>query len=476
MLRKGAVDGTYDVRRSFLPPPSSTCVLDKVSLSGGKFVTGGVSITPGVRDTPIHISRDDYVSKLEWIATKYVVLWDEGSKRGWLINGTTALLHLVRASLVHNATSKIKKAFLFKPEDMTESKRPYAADSAMDVLLDQQNKELKIYVGKVEMSEKATGLIEDDAQSKVPEKKTTYVRLEDRVEYFYHVLEKMIDHQIQIESRSGMDMKLRIRKYLEGWEFRELAMRRDPLSPVVKTLPTIAKGWVDFTREIHAITLFGRGFGDIIRPADPETTCQVWSQLPSNKYYLAASVLDIKDIIDLDDNWIRSEIPSVVHICDSLIWHVPGHLFESCHCDRRHDQETQHSDVVQVLFPMKWKPMLQKRLTGFRLQDNLSGAVIFGHNSGFKWFWLDNGDPVQGDASSESVELEGGSEFHDSGIGSSGGIRTSSTSALAGSVAPQSDRAHSDEGVIEAGQSNEQTTRVSRRWGVLLKRVFRRPR
>ncbi|KAH0595383.1 hypothetical protein MHUMG1_06558 [Metarhizium humberi] len=469
----GAVDGTYDVRRSFLPHPSSTCVLDKVSLSGGKFVTGSVSITPGVRDTPIHLTRDDYVSKLEWIATKYVVLWDEGSKRGWLINGTTALLHLVRASLVHNATSKIKKAFLFKSEDMTESKRPYGADSAMDVLLDQKNKELKIYVEKVEISEKATGLNGEDSRSNASEKKTTYVRLEDRVEYFYHLLEKMIDHQIQIESRSGMDLKLRVRKYLEGWEFKELATRSDPLSPVVKTLPTIAKGWVDFTREIHAITLFGSGFGDIIRPAHPQTTCQIWSRLPSNKYYLAASVSDIRDIIDLDDNWIKSEIPSIVQICDRLLWHVPGHLFDPCRCDGRHDQETIHADVVQVLFPVKWKFMLRNKTTGCRLVDNLAGAVIFGHNSGFKWYWQDNGDPVQGDACPEPVELEAGSDFHDSGIGSSDGIGTSSTSLLVGSNASPSVKRSSGEGVVRPGQSEKQTTRISKLRNVVFERVFR---
>lgn len=84
---------------SGLPGPHAGCALEKVSISGGKFVTTGVSVGIGIRDKPIHVSRNGYVDKLQWIHKKYVVFRDEENKRGWLVNGTSALLHLLRTSL-----------------------------------------------------------------------------------------------------------------------------------------------------------------------------------------------------------------------------------------------------------------------------------------------------------------------------------------------------------------------------------------
>src|SRR5208282_5733235 len=49
-----------------------------------------------------------------------------------------------------------------------------------------------------------------------------------------------------------------------------------------------------------------------------------------------------------------------------------------------------------------------------RLVDR--GAVIFGYNVNFKWFWKDTGHPEEGEPLSPSEECE--IQFHDSGIGS----------------------------------------------------------
>lgn len=102
--------------------------------------------------------------KLKWISKKFVVLWDEEDKRGWLINGTSALLHLLRASLEHDSIDKFNSEFLFKPEQMQEPSEPHEPDSAIEVLLNPINKKLKIY----------------------PERED-FLRLEDRVGHFYNI-------------------------------------------------------------------------------------------------------------------------------------------------------------------------------------------------------------------------------------------------------------------------------------------------
>ena len=323
--------------------------------------------------------------KLKWISKKFIVLWDESDKRGWLINGTSGLLHIVRASLEHDSTDKFKSEFMFKKEDMQEPSEPHQADSAVEILLNSKNKELKIY----------------------PEK-GDFIRFEDRVDHFYNILEKIIDHQVKVAGQNGVKLKLRARKHLEGWDFMDLATDRDPFYPRVTTLQTIGKGWVDFTRSIHAITLFGRGFGEIIQPADASNSCPRWVKLPVGGYYLAASVSDLLEIMDVYGN--RNANP--MKLTENLIWHSPDKIFEPCRCTSRKCEE--HSDLVQVLLPSKFRNILPKRNP---VQLERPGAVVFGHNTNFKWYWKDTEDPIKGEPLSPSKEA--GAQFYDSAIGSS---------------------------------------------------------
>ncbi|PON26055.1 hypothetical protein TGAM01_v204999 [Trichoderma gamsii] len=99
---------------SHLPKPQADDLFSNISVSLGRYVVGGSPYMLGAKDTPIHISEDGYIPRLKWISRKFVLLWDEANKRGWLVNGTTALLHLVRASLNHDSKDEFKPAFLFK--------------------------------------------------------------------------------------------------------------------------------------------------------------------------------------------------------------------------------------------------------------------------------------------------------------------------------------------------------------------------
>ncbi|KAK5655735.1 hypothetical protein OQA88_5272 [Cercophora sp. LCS_1] len=457
----GAVDGIYNVNKSRLPRTNPECVLDRFSISGGKHVAGGISFALGVRDTPEHVPRSDYVSKLEAISTKYVILWDEDTNRGWLVNGPTALLHLVRASLKHSETGKARQVYY--PAETKDPETPYTADTAMTVLLLQENRDLPLYVSKIEKSEEREG----ESKDAVLKAKTFHYRFEDRVEEIYANFEKLVDYQIKVENRSGYPIRLRSRKRLEGWEFRHLAMRRYPINPVVKTLPTVAKGWVDFTRDIHAITLFGRGFGDIFRPTEPNTLCQTWSQVPPDKHYLAASVSDLVHIMDLDKDDMANPFFDILPMSESTVWHAPRDPFKPCPCHcagAGHTKEhtnpvdvlffkkwksklqkkemgvrpednlagaghtDNHTNPVQVLFPINWECKLEKGLLSVRLDDTLDGAVIFGDSPYFRWWWKDNGDPKKGQPPEEPVELDAGPiHYRDSGIGSGSGNEAAPT-------------------------------------------------
>lgn len=309
------------------------------------------------------------------------MLWDEEDKRGWLVNGTSVLLHLLRASLKHDSMDEISTEFLFNVEDMQEAPEACRASSAIKVLVNSNNRKLPIYL-----------------------EKDGYLRLEDRIEELYDTLEKIMDYEVGMATQSSASSS-RARKYLEGWDFNDLATSRDIFYPRVAKLKAIGKGWVDFARAIHAVTLFGRRFGEVIQPISTGS-CTKWAQLPKDMYYLAASIHDLKEIMDMDGD---SEANPIV-LAHNIIWHNPD-IFGSCQCEV--EGQEKHSDLVQVLLPSALKKGL---LSNHQVPLEARGAVIFGHNEYSRWFWNDTGYPVVGGPWSPSEAPE--NEFHDSGIGS----------------------------------------------------------
>lgn len=381
------------------------------------------------------------MNKMQWISSKYIIFWDEVEKRGWLVNGARALLHLLRASLEHSK-GKFKSAFLLDPKDLVDIAATTGSESALDALIDQKTRTLPLYVEKSEVYEEETRTKTSETSTVhvVTKRHTRYYRLEDRVEHIYNMMEKLIDHQADIERHSGLQMNLRPRRQLEGWDFRDLVADGDPFFPKVSTLQTIGKGWVDFTRAIHAVCLFGQGFGEMIQPRQTTATvCSRWSRLPVKRYYLAACVSDIKEIIDDDGD----PTTNPKRICDTVLWHMKQTTFQACPCTK--DATSKHHDPVQVLFPKAFSSLLKlKPQVG--LEDR--GAVIFGHNMNLHWHWRDHGGPVKGDPplngptavsiSDSGVRLSLGSNLESSSTSGAAGGEPSSAKSLRSDTLPSS--------------------------------------
>ncbi|OAP62831.1 hypothetical protein AYL99_02058 [Fonsecaea erecta] len=429
----GSKNAEYAVGRSGLQGPHPGCKLEQIQVTGGRLITSPNPYTVGHKDRPLRIVQAGYMAKLSWISKKYVVLWDVDYQRGWLINGSSALLHLLRASLEFNKTDELESAFVFRSEDLIEASRPYTASSAMAVLLNPVNLKLDIYRGREEQTSDHTRTTESPD---VLNNSGGHVRLQDRVERLYNLLEKIIDHQVNMAGRNGENLRAAPRKYLEGWDFKDLATNEDPLYPRVCKLRSMGKGWVDFTRAIHAVTLFGSGFGEIIQPANSRGLCEYWTTLPRRKFYLAASIADMYKIMDR----FGSPRACPMRLTDHLIWHHLNKAFDPCPCDGR---PAKHANLAQVLLPSHFSRMLSPSQSVLCKEQ---GAVVFGHNADYNWFWGDTGDPTHEEPVSSSDEAD--SEFTDSGIG------TSLYSSAARSEVPlQKIVSESDRSLYTTGQS-----------------------
>jgi nucleoside phosphorylase len=364
-------------------------------------ITGGDICIYGKKDLPCRIIRDEYIEKLSWVAKQYVVMWDAAEKRGWLVNGACALLHLLLASFDFNRTDPLGFAFRLNLADIKGPELPFTPGSAMEVLLNPDNLSLELYHAK---------------EGNTVETWMPPVRVRDRVDRLYNMLEKIMDHQAEIMGRDSEALRGMPRGNLEGWDFKDLATLEDPLYPRIYKLGARGKSWVDFTRAIRAATLFGTGFGEIIRPAQTSQPCPYWSRLPEGKSYLAISDDDLANIIDRFGNPNSNPVRLTSH----LIWcNHPTKVPRACKCIDD-PQKTGHSELAQVILPSHFRKRIPKHNV-VRRKDWGNGAVVFGYNRDFQWSWNDTGFPEQGGASSSSDDSgsDSNDDFHDTGIGTS---------------------------------------------------------
>lgn len=269
-----------------MPEPQKGCILQNLFITGGKLINAGLNFGIGNKDKPIHVSSyKGYSKRIGWISKEFVILWDEEAKRVWLVNGATALLHLVHASQDYNRTDTLERWFLLTPEQMDNS------GSAIDVLMNSKNKMIELYQDDDELIEQKTpNRLEQNC-----------FRLKDQIEQVFNYLEKMIDSQVDAARRGGIKLKGRVRKYIEDWDFTDLATEDPPFYPKVSTLQAMGSDWVDIAVAIDAITLFGRGFDYIFQPVEPYQ-CARWVELPRQRYYLAACASDFK-YINHGESW-----------------------------------------------------------------------------------------------------------------------------------------------------------------------------
>ncbi|CAG9937428.1 unnamed protein product, partial [Clonostachys rosea f. rosea IK726] len=189
-LYTGSTQAEYRIARSFLNKPHPRSPLADIYVAPGSHISGGPTFVICRKDTdlPIRVSPKRFRQK-EWIENKFILFWDIGDERGWLVNGSVALLHLVKTSLEHSGRNLSDKSIYWKKE-LLEPTEPTPV-SAAKVLRNSDNMKIKLFADSEEC-------------------------FQDRVDLFLNILEKIIDHQQHICGEDGANLANAPRKYLEG--------------------------------------------------------------------------------------------------------------------------------------------------------------------------------------------------------------------------------------------------------------------
>ncbi|KAI1879200.1 hypothetical protein JX265_002154 [Neoarthrinium moseri] len=360
----GSRIANFSILKSGLPFMGSCNRLDKISISAGKVVTGSAGISLGCRETPVHIAHDGYFLKLQWIEEQYFVFWDTEKQKGWLVNGARALLYILRATLSHTRLN-LGPEFILDLDALPDLQSGADTASGMASLHSEAIRTLPVYVARYERLVEQSNTGDKTPKSVI---RKHYHILENEVEKLYNILAKLVDHQNTIPD--GYELKLNFQQHLVGWDMHDIITNQSILRPRVTDTKSLRSGWTSFTKRIGTVTLFGKAFGELIRPKTmaKKHLCQRWSHLPAGMNYLAACVGDLEAIME------RHGDPNTTpkQLCDGVTWHVNRSTFQPCPCNMR-NPNNHHVPVQDLGSSFKPSSKPQRPI----VEISKEGAVIF---------------------------------------------------------------------------------------------------
>ncbi|KAH7136252.1 hypothetical protein EDB81DRAFT_77443 [Dactylonectria macrodidyma] len=366
----GSPQADFNIHSSSLTPPPKSMVIDKLYVEGGSSLIGGMSISIGKRDKPVYLQRaKSYSGLLDWISVQPLVFYDVGDQRAWLVDGASALLHLVRASIEQDRSRPAYRSKWRFNGTLEGSQSPNGSPTAVEVLSNFDNLNLPLYIDDVRPNQQGQ-LVE------VP----YYFR--DRVQEIMQDVQVLIDYQAQVAAQDGywfrQSPKMLV-KSLVGFDFWDVAKPSGPIQQRAHYLRTAGHGWIDYVRSVKATTIFGKNFGDLLQVEHPSLLCANWRSVPTGMDYLGVSISTLKTIQTARTGLVLG--PG--HITPDIVWSSRYQLFSQCTClQSPPETTTSHVDPVQLLLPKGQKihlsvPKVCSEITLKDLGDN--GAVVFGH-------------------------------------------------------------------------------------------------
>lgn len=340
---------------------------------------GGANAAINVKEKPFWLEREnDYPSLLKWISLQPIIFYDSSHRRAWLVDGASALLHLVRMSL-HLDENEVESTFdwMFDPSTLQGDWSAFAGrQAALRTLKNWDNLNMNLYV----TSQKVVG----------GEIKTEYATLETRVLKIMHCLEILVDRQVKVASQDGLviPQAFDTQRTVVGFDTLDILNPLGPILPRIQQLNASGYGWRDLVSAMGITTIFGSDFGDLIRPGEPSSVCPNWRSLPSGSDYLAASHSTLKMLHErrLTRMWPGLAIGEVT---EKIIWLSATQLSEPCNCLASQGHQAAH---ICQMSPVQY--LMSKKLRNLRSASRSmtpvdisrispEGAVIFGYISLF---------------------------------------------------------------------------------------------
>lgn len=351
--------------------------MGRASISTSKIIERESSITLGIQDRGIRTSNKEvsYRELVGKMAKMHVLLYDHDCARGWLVDGASAALHLLRSRVAYHSSpcdSETSSPNRFSHAELTTS-----GESARDVLLDLQLSSVML----AEEFAAETGKQATEATGGEPMTGTDSARLarkakmEDQVRDLYEILESMYDNWKRRKNAAGVPLQ-KFDTALEGWRIQDIVELEKDMKPVVARLDGSADDWLRMVRHINAVVLFGNNLGDMMRPVG--NFCASWSAVPQNNFCVAVTVSQLKRIAGKHGDPTKAPIMLIPPIksIPGVFWPIDQHPFV-CTCGIQVQGETRCHRSQKLRSDGLWSGRLQLDILTAEENEHENGAVIF---------------------------------------------------------------------------------------------------
>ncbi|TKA61242.1 hypothetical protein B0A55_12217, partial [Friedmanniomyces simplex] len=341
--RSGYTTGWSGIKYAKAPFAS----LGNLNISISKLVGVSTTFVKGKKDIPVALRGNrSYKDKVKSAGDWTAMFYDSLSRRAWLLDSASALLHISRAWLVsHKSDLNLHALANADEDDGTELlsvlndiggfKWPGQFDgrqSALLALYNDYNGRLRLWRNERAETETTrdveTGKVTTNLKTTV-----TWTRWRDIVEEKYGSLEIMHDHIVRSRYCPTADVKLPFGdRTLEGYEFRDIVSGATPLEPHVTELLPSAGAWPGWCVKSSFIPIFGSDFGELIKPAatSNEQRCGKMSLFPTDLDYLATPV----SILASMNGKTHTGEAGCISLGDSATWKDPESSLRKCHCEQ----------------------------------------------------------------------------------------------------------------------------------------------
>jgi hypothetical protein len=263
-----------------LPSPSYIAI-DRAYIEVGTYVIGGLNARINQREQPI-ISGEarDFPQVLDWLSEQFVNFYDVTDRRAWLVDGASALLHLVRISLQLDETNPDSTYnWVFDKSQLEENWIDHGGRAAaIRTLRNWKNRALNVYL--------------KDRSYDNGQPIDTYSTFGNRVDKILHTLELIIEARTRAAAEGGTRVTQRpnTQKSIVGFDVLDIVKSRPQFGSRIERFSAGESGWVDLLPNIGVLTVFGKGFGNLIRPNNADAMCPAWRSVPKGGNYLTSSV------------------------------------------------------------------------------------------------------------------------------------------------------------------------------------------
>lgn len=335
--------GAEDVRVSNSTAVTNyTVTWDALTVGGGKYATGSVGLKLGRKDiSPVFATPMDHPYELHIQEAKdiTVLFYSSSDRRGWLLDGASALVYLAHARLASVMAGNKKQEILGQLRSIQSS-----GDTAEEVL--QANRHLIIFEdSEFKDEEIATAVPSTSADSGYasghgggPNIRKEEKAITTRWTYQKLVLElwqNLAAMKASLDKLRKSPPNLDLRRpglILTGWEAKDVIRRRQMQEPRYVRMCDESRRWIKYAQAMSSVVLMARDFGEMIIPDDNVPVCLNMQRLPKGRDLLAVPLHVLHQTAEqflLDSNQSPRQY---IQIASSTYLYTYDALTEACRC------------------------------------------------------------------------------------------------------------------------------------------------